>query len=112
MIWPFTSKKNNIPKPPAPLSRGEAAYRKERIEELSFRTGKTLQESALFMDQWLIHEVNSAVDGAELTVGYIPHPIWDDEWLMSRNSFSSYEEAEYEVIHNNGRLIYTGSSAG
>ena len=36
---------------------------------------------------------------------FIPHPLWDDEWLMTRSSYPTREQAEAYINRVGGKLL-------
>lgn len=101
MIWPFKRKRE----PKSLLSPEEEKYRATRIVEIAEATGKSLADATEFADHWFIQKVYGSTDGGGPVAQYIPFPIWDDEWLITRNSFPTYAEALAEVLKHGGKLL-------
>ena len=108
MIWPFKRRKS----PVSALSPVEEKYRAERIAEISAATGKSLADAMEFADRWFIQKVYGSTDGGDPVAQYIPFPIWDDEWLLTRNSFPTYSDALAEVLKHGGVLLASVEEEG
>lgn len=106
MIWPFKRKVKSS------LSPEEEKYRAERITEISEATGKSLEDATEFADRWFIQKVYGSTDGGDPVAQYIPFPVWDDEWLLTRNSFPTYSDALAEVIKHGGKLLASVEDEG
>ena len=107
MIWPFKRRKSA----PSLLTREEQKYRAVRIAEIADASGKSLEDATEFADRWFIQKVYGSTGDGDPTAQYIPFPVWDDEWLLTRNSFPTYTEALAEVLKHNGRLLSTVEEA-
>lgn len=105
MIW--FKRKRPFPQPEYRIEhKSERDYREERIREISRLTGKTLEETAAFADLWMVHEVSARYgDDEDLHEAYIATPLWDDEWLLSRASFDTWDEARAYVSEVGGSLM-------
>ena len=80
----------------SPAQKAEEAFREQRMAEI-----------VAFYDQWTVAEIRA--DGE---VAFIPHPLWDNEWLLSRSHFSTREAALAEVARVGGVLIDDGEGSG
>lgn len=111
-MWTFRrkSKPVQIGNPEKGLDRSALAYRLVRIREIAEMTEKSVPAAAELADRWVINMATAAYglpDGrmSEPEVRFIPHPIWDDEWLMTRNGFPTREEAIAYVASVGGELL-------
>lgn len=104
MGW-FSKKKDRVPKPPyTGTDRSGLAYREERIREVAAGRGVPLKVVATLLDFWMIHPAISTVGDGPEELTWTPSPIWDDEWMLSRESFHTEEEALKYVSSVGGTL--------
>lgn len=99
-------KKDEIP--PAPYELGdssEKAYRIDKITEIAGILGRPLAETAERLDVWVIREASGSSGDGPILPQYIPHPLWDDEWLMTRSSYPTREQAEAYINRVGGKLL-------
>lgn len=114
-MWPFGGKAKSkrtlggvrIPKFPCEkLSRMAERYRVGRIMTIAELTEKSVAEAVQLADRWIIHMSDVPLGGMEDSrMQFIPSPVWDDEWLVSRQGFNTREEAIAEVRRVGGRLL-------
>lgn len=76
-------------------------------EEEKYRE-RRMAEIVQHYDTWTISKVQQSTNGTDFDVVYVPHPLWDDEWMLARKMFDSYEEAMAEVTRNNGTILGLG----
>lgn len=80
-------------------NNADAKHRKARIQELILtmedQSAENIEAVKEFMDQWVIFKASS---------GYIATPGWDDEPLLTRNAYSTYEDACTAVASVGGTL--------
>lgn len=76
----------------------DASYRRDRIDSLTARDVSST-DAARVMDTWHIHLAHTT-DGH----GYVPAPLWDDEWLLTRTAHPTAAAAESAVHAVGGRL--------
>lgn len=79
----------------------ESIYRIEKIIEIAGIWDQTLAYTAERLDKWVIREVSQ---GEGAIRQFIPHPLWDDEWLLTRSSFPTREQAEAFINRVGGEL--------
>ncbi len=93
--------------PPAPYeqSKYDWGYRIERIIEIAEIWDQTLAYTASRVDKWVIRETTAQIGDDPETTRYIPTPLWDDEWMMTREWFLTREQAEAYVSRVGGTLI-------
>lgn len=104
MIWPFRRKKK--PNAPPPLSRAEAQYRQQRINDVVATSGRDRADVEKLLDTWTIGVVTSRSGDGPPVKEYLPYPLWDDEAMISRNSFPTLGEALAEVSRHGGTLPF------
>lgn len=109
----FKRKPTRVPAAPYTLeSRSEREYREARIREISEIWERPLDYTASVVDKWVIHEVETTrwPDGPDeegvTDTEYTATPLWDDEWVLSRESFPTHEQAEAYVNRIGGTLLY------
>lgn len=110
IMWPF--KRKALPPMPSEnsssessgeqLSLSEAAYRRQRIQEIAALTEKSLPDAEDLADRWIIHHCIPGEDGAPC---YIPHPVWDNEWMLTRDGYQTREEAQEHVVRVGGLFL-------
>ncbi len=88
-------------KPVKSFSREEKRWREERkLEILEGLEGDQRARLAAILDYWVIEDVE--VNGEP---GFLPRPLWDNEALLTRNSFPTLQEAEAEVADHGAELL-------
>lgn len=97
--------KDAIPDAPYSLDSYDRNYRVVRIQEIAEIWNQSLAYTAERLDQWVIHPITGSRGGDDLIELYIPRPLWDDEWLMTRDSYVTREQAEAHVASVGGRLV-------
>jgi hypothetical protein len=80
-------------------------YREFRIREIAEATQKSYADASALADRWIVHMCTVQVGDDAPEIRFIPSPIWDDEWMMSRNGFPTREEALAEVQRVGGKLL-------
>lgn len=80
-------------------------YREFRIREIAEATHKSYEDAEALADRWIIHMASVRIDASEPEIQFIPSPVWDDEWMLSRNGFDTREEALAEVRRVGGKLL-------
>lgn len=97
---------NAVPRAPYEMQdSSEAIYRIERIIEIAGVLEMSLADTAKRLDKWVIHEASGAVGDEAVVPQFIPTPLWDDEWLLTRSSFPTREQAEAYINRVGGELV-------
>lgn len=106
-MWPFKrrSEVSVVGNPEPDLDVHAARYRMQRIQEIAEATSKSLEGAAELADCWLIHTVQHSSGDEPPRTGFIASPIWDDEWLLARNTFPTWTEAVAHVRAKGGELL-------
>ena len=104
-MWLFNRKPPVLGNPERGLDRYAAAYRLHRIAEIAALTEKSQADAALLADRWIVQTISMRVGDGPDTAAYVPHPVWDDEWLLSRQQFSEREAAVAYVFSIGGELL-------
>ena len=108
-MWPFKKPKRRSParlgNPEPGLDPHAAAYRLHRIDEIASRTSQTREDAADLADMWLIQTAHVSVAHGPMELVFIPHPIWDDEWLLARTYFKTRSDAIAHVVERGGELL-------
>ena len=106
MRWPFRRRR------PAPAATdltaagvrttSDAEYRELRLAEyvalMSDPSPAKIAELTAYLDTWAITPTSS---------GYLPSPRWDDEAILTRNTFPTIDDARAEVARVGGALAAT-----
>ena len=106
-MWPFRRKSKYPSSMERGLEKDKAAmqYRTSRILLIAFQTEKSFLDAEELADKWLVQTVMVAVGDDDPQVKFIPHPIWDDEWMLHRSAFDTREEAFDYVATSGGSLL-------
>lgn len=108
-MWPFKRNKTEVLGNPEPgLDAYAAEYRLHRIGEIATLTEKSREDAAQLADMWLVQSVQITAGPGSATQSYIPHPIWDDEWLLARSGFEDRSAAIEYVREVGGELLGNG----
>ncbi|URP22142.1 hypothetical protein SEA_BIG4_58 [Microbacterium phage Big4] len=106
MNWFKRKPKDAVPPAPYQLSdSSEKAYRIDRIKEIAGILDRPLAETAERLDVWVIREASGSVGDEPVMPMFIPHPLWDDEWLLTRSSYPTREQAEAHIHRVGGTLL-------
>lgn len=80
-------------------------HRAHRLADMGFDEGSS---AAKLMDSWDITEMVSTVgsgDDALTETAYLPYPLWDDESVLHRQSYPTYDQAVRHVEKAGGTLL-------
>lgn len=93
----------------AGLTSSDKAYRLQRREEIRRLLGgerpkEEIERYLDFLDRWVVHSAVRTVGDDESQRVYHPHAGWDDEWLLTADSFPTEEAARAHVRSFGGRL--------
>lgn len=106
MNWFKRKTKDAVPPAPYEMQDGsEKSYRIERITEIAGILERPLAETAERLDKWVIHEVSASIGDDDEMPQFIARPLWDDEWLLTRSSFPTHEQAEAYINRVGGTLL-------
>lgn len=84
-------------------TESDAAYRRQRMDffarQMADRSPAKVRELEEFLDQWMVLPVTTD-QGDE----WLAFPGWDDEPLLTRNTYPTYDEAVTAVAAVGGDL--------
>lgn len=85
----------------AEINSAEERFHQERVEDILASAEPERRELVReAIERWVIEPLIS--NGEKR---WLPRPLWDNEAILARNSFSSYEEALAEVRAKGGKLL-------